>query len=151
MTDEAGFKAQTVEAIRKLAPNALAIRHEDKVTTGIPDLSLSYAGITTWWEFKVIRVGDGPEPFSPRVQVVTALRLDRAGSLCRYIAWRLDADDKPSEAVVLDPRDVWIHLVEGRSLSIESSLSPEPSAVATAIVELHLSAKRKINVKIMTA
>jgi hypothetical protein len=149
--NEADFKARSAVCLRTLAPQSLVIRHEDKLLSGLPDLSFSFVGITTWWEFKVIRAGDGAEPFRPRVQVVTALRLDRAGTLCRYIAWRLDADDQPYDAVLLHPRHVWLHLVEGRSLSIEESLSPDPMVVANIIVREHLSAKRKINVEIESA
>ncbi len=56
-------------------PGAVVFRHEDQFTGGIPDISVTWAGITTWWEVKYSPIGRSSKPTS--LQGYTLLSLSR--------------------------------------------------------------------------
>ena len=70
-------------AIHQHLPTAVAIRHEDRYTHGIPDLSVSLQHRTTWWEVKYA----DPMCRSKGVQRHLCERL-AAASYCRYIIFQ---------------------------------------------------------------
>ena len=72
-----------MEEIKRQLPTAVAIRHEDRYTHGIPDLSLSLRGRTTWWEIKYA----DPACITKGVQQHLCQRLD-AENFCRYIIYQ---------------------------------------------------------------
>ena len=55
--NEATLKRALVKAMRTTMPGAVVFRHEDRFTAGIPDISVTWAGITTWWEVKYSPIG----------------------------------------------------------------------------------------------
>lgn len=77
------LKGKLVEQIKLIVPGFVILAHQDLVTGGIPDLSLSGYGRTTWWEVKhsVDRKFD-----TKGIQELTCLRL-AAASYCRYIIY----------------------------------------------------------------
>ena len=98
-------------------PDALPLRHEDLFTKGIPDLSLSYAGHTSWWECKYTATN---QCATTKVQRYLCEQLDLRGFLCRYIIFRRGHNGKwPREIRVVKPHDVhgtaWRHV--GRTIS----------------------------------
>ena len=68
--------------IKRALPEAVALRHEDLYTRGIPDLTVTLAGRTTWWEIKycdsTLRLD--------RVQRHVCQRLEETG-YCRYVIY----------------------------------------------------------------
>jgi len=76
-------------AERLLTPlQFVLLRHEDIRTGGIPDLSVTGYGKTTWWEFK-----HGTPYFeSPGNQELMMMRL-KVNGYARYIIWR----ERPGE------------------------------------------------------
>src|SRR6266852_4323907 len=52
MKQESFLKSQLMATIRRELPNFVALRHEDVRTSGIPDLSMTGYGKTSWWEVK---------------------------------------------------------------------------------------------------
>jgi len=52
---EKELKAQFVAKARKRFRGAVVLRHEDLFTAGIPDISITYHGITMWLEVKYKR------------------------------------------------------------------------------------------------
>ena len=55
--NEATLKRALVKAIKTTMPGVVVFRHEDQFTAGIPDISVTWAGITTWWEVKYSPIG----------------------------------------------------------------------------------------------
>ena len=95
-------------------PDALPLRHEDKFTAGVPDLSISYAGCTSWWELKYA----DPYIQSPKLQRYMCQQLDRRGFLCRYLIFRRGHADKwPRQIRVVPPHDFPHWLTLGRVIS----------------------------------
>lgn len=78
---EAKLKRAFVTQARRRFPAAVIFRHEDIRTAGVPDLSFTWRGLTTWIEFKV-----GPRPKFAGVQAYTCARLAREGR-CWIVVW----------------------------------------------------------------
>lgn len=83
-----------------LGPSYMLIRHEDQTRSGVPDISLTGAGWSSWWEGKMIR---GNSMVSTGVQDLTMLRLARAG-FARYLLWEDSGDYK--RVYIAEPREV---------------------------------------------
>ena len=49
---EAKHRAATVALFKKQHPTAVVFRHEDLFRAGVPDTSVSWRRLTSWWEFK---------------------------------------------------------------------------------------------------
>jgi hypothetical protein len=77
---ESDGKAALMRELRVRLPGCVALRHEDRFTSGIPDISVTLHGRTTWWEAKVTPV------VSEGIQELTMLRLAAAG-YARYVIW----------------------------------------------------------------
>lgn len=71
-------------ALRQHLPDAVVIRYEDRFTSGIPDLSISWKGTTSHWEIKYA----DPHVTSSRVQQHLCAQLDTHGFMCRYIIFQ---------------------------------------------------------------
>ena len=52
--NESQFKAAVCKSIRKQLPGAVVFRHEDRLTAGIPDISVTWHGRTVWLEAKIL-------------------------------------------------------------------------------------------------
>jgi hypothetical protein len=100
------LKARVLSLLRKTAPTLVVFPHQDVRRNGIPDISVTGGGLTTWWEFKHAT----PSFVSNGYQELTAQRLSRAG-FCRYIVFR-EYEDETKETFILLPgslnRDNWI-------------------------------------------
>ena len=80
---EARLKATLMKELREHLLGAVTLRHEDRFTSGIPDISVTWHGRTTWWECKHAT----PSLVSQGIQELTLLRLAAAGH-ARYIVWQ---------------------------------------------------------------
>tara|TARA_R110000824_G_scaffold2652_4_gene12292 strand:+ start:189 stop:599 length:411 start_codon:yes stop_codon:yes gene_type:complete len=81
--NETTIKRGLMDALKKHAPGAVALRHEDLYTAGIPDLSITLNGRTSWWEIKYA----DPHTRSSKVQKYLCGRLDEEG-ICRYVIYQ---------------------------------------------------------------
>ena len=92
--NESTIKSALVKTLRLALPGFVVIRHEDRFTAGVPDISVTGHGLTSWWEVKFAN----PRLHSRDVQRLTALRLASAG-VCFYVVYQLE-DDMRRVAVV---------------------------------------------------
>lgn len=53
---EGQLTQELVRALRKKLPNSVVFKHADGITYGIPDISVTWLGSTTWLEVKRGRV-----------------------------------------------------------------------------------------------
>ena len=112
MTEQT-LKRSLMDAIKRLTPEAVAIRHEDRYTHGIPDISYSLNRRTTWWEIKYA----DPHVESKGVQKYLCQRLD-AASFCRYIIFQrgipVGPKKRPRAIRIVMPREIDCWQVSGR-------------------------------------
>lgn len=80
--NEATLKSALMKLLRATEPSWVAQRHEDTLTAGIPDLSITGNHWTTWWEIKYAN----PKFKSLGIQELTCKRLARQ-SHCEYIVY----------------------------------------------------------------
>jgi len=96
-------------AERVLTPlQFVLLRHEDIRTGGIPDLSVTGLGKTTWWEFKHAT----PYFESPGNQELTMMRLAVNG-YARYIIWS-EGGGNPKMTNIVEPKEIFRQGREGQ-------------------------------------
>jgi hypothetical protein len=88
--------------LAKELPDYVAIRHEDVRTSGIPDLSISGNGATSWWEFKHAT----PSFEYKGVQHDTMLRLALQSHHARYIVYWETASGLAMRTMIVHPADI---------------------------------------------
>ncbi len=87
-----------LKTYRQMRSQAVVIKHADRYTHGIPDMSVTDLGYTSWWEIKHAN----PDFESKGVQELTALRLATAGS-CYYVIYA----EKPTKCVlIVHPKNI---------------------------------------------
>lgn len=79
---EKELKDRLVYWFRIRLPKAVVLRHEDKNTAGVPDLSVTYKGHTVWLEVKYANPGIEGRG----LQKFTCLRLSNQGD-CWYVIY----------------------------------------------------------------
>ena len=101
---EGEFKSKVVRELKLNAVPAVIIRHEDKSESGVPDMSVTYKGKTTWWEFKIAR----PKIDLSRggIQRLVCARLSKQGH-CRYVVL-VEQGGKPKRTYVLTPGEIYL-------------------------------------------
>jgi len=72
---EATLKSALVRELHARLPAYVVIRHEDKFTHGVPDLSITGCGHTSWWEAKYAN----PSLDLSGIQNLMMLRLETRG------------------------------------------------------------------------
>lgn len=80
--NEATCKAATIQRCKTLMPGCVILRHEDLFRSGVPDMSVTWHGRTSWWEAKV--AWEGREPTGKKQQKITCFRLAEHG-ICFYV------------------------------------------------------------------
>lgn len=81
--NEAELKAKLMAHIRQNLSGSLAFRHEDKLSAGIPDISVTYRASTIWIEGKMLRDGSITDTGLQRQNMK---RLERYGKAI-YVIW----------------------------------------------------------------
>ena len=131
--DEASLKDDLVAVLRDALPGArrTILRHEDKNTAGIPDISVTWRRRTSWWEVKYAN----PSVESRGVQDFTLQAL-AANGFARHIVY---AQEKvfgiPAKAVyIVKPEDIadWREKHERRIFGFDHK------RVASHIIGVHL-------------
>lgn len=93
MPTEASLTHDLGEAIKKRLNGAIVIKHADRFNAGIPDMSVTWMRVTSWWEVKYSRDGKFK---SPAIQSTMCRRLARHG-YCFYIVYAsVDGEDTVS-------------------------------------------------------
>lgn len=90
--------AEVMQLLHHGTLGLVALRHEDKMTFGVPDISLTGGGMTTWWEGKRAC----PDFKSSGQQELTMRRLSQVGSYARYIIF----DEILKRTLIVDPKDL---------------------------------------------
>jgi len=88
-----------MELAKERLQGAVLLRHEDVRTAGIPDLSVTLRGKTSWWEFKHAT----PNYPSTGIQELTCLRLAAAGT-CFYVIYHEEGNYK--RTLIIHPRNI---------------------------------------------
>jgi hypothetical protein len=70
-------------------------KHNDRANSGIPDISVTGLGFTSWWEIKCAN----PMFDSPGIQELNCLRLAVAG-FCAYIIYDYRDEKNPNTHIV---------------------------------------------------
>lgn len=83
---EASLKSAFVAEAKKI-PGFVILRHEDKISSGMPDISVTGGGRTTWIETKYAK----PRLVGSGIQELTMLRLAAAG-VAYYLVWEEKRD-----------------------------------------------------------
>lgn len=96
--NEASVKSTLSAKLKQQLPSSVHFRHEDVLTSGTPDSSISWNGRTTWWETKYAR----PAFKSRGIQELMLKRLARE-SRAFYVIF-CDFDATKSVAIV-DPAE----------------------------------------------
>lgn len=86
--NEAYLKKRFKEALRTVMPGCVVIRHEDKFSAGIPDLSVAWNGTVSWIEVKYSRAGRLSRPTALQAE---ALKQLAANSVPAYLLTYRDA------------------------------------------------------------
>jgi hypothetical protein len=82
-------KALLVSKARRAFSGFSIFRHEDNFTHGIPDISITGLGITSWWEVKLADPSLDAKEFRG-VQYDTMISLEVISSFARYIIFELN-------------------------------------------------------------
>ena len=96
---EATLKSTLVKLLRAELRGAVVLRIEDRFTSGIPDIIVSWNQRVSFWEVKYAH----PNFASRGVQELTLLRLARAG-VARYLIYAEIRGVKSTH--ILDPTDI---------------------------------------------
>lgn len=99
---EAVYKSTLMKHVRRAfpVPEWITFRHEDRWTSGIPDISITGNRATSWWE---VKHGD-PKIVSKEIQDLTCKRLEAAGHACYHIIFRDDGDGEDKITLIVRPR-----------------------------------------------
>lgn len=79
---------------------SVVMKHADRFNSGHPDFSLTWHGITSWWEVKHY----DNEPFeTPQLQKITCQRLARQ-TVCNYIIYEQRGEFK--QVLIVHPEKI---------------------------------------------
>ena len=102
---EATVRRDLMRQLQIQIPAAVAIRYEDRFTKGLPDLSISYNGRTSFWEIKYA----DPRCVTSKVQHYLCTQLDTQGFHCRYLIFQRGigrpTNPRPRQIRVVKPQD----------------------------------------------
>ena len=94
--NEAYLKKRLREALAEVMPDCVVIRHEDKFSAGVPDLSVTWAGRTAWVEVKYARTGRPAR--TTALQDLMLKRLASAGAPALLVTYAEPRRGQPGRA-----------------------------------------------------
>lgn len=122
---EADLKSALVGTMRQLLAGFEIHRHEDRSMSGLPDITVTGYGWTTWWEAK-----HGTPDFKvPGVQGVVVGKLGAAG-YARYILFL--EDERIRRVIIAHPDDVFDRKLGKRSYEWRKVVPVTTSPLGTA-------------------
>ena len=96
---EADLKGDLCVYLRTALPKSFVKRHEDYCTSGIPDITVTWNGKTTWIEAKLAN----PDLKKKGIQTYSAMKLFEQGS-CWFLIWEEKRGER--RTLIVDPHDV---------------------------------------------
>lgn len=112
----------------KQLPEWEVIKHADKFTSGIPDMSVSGNGRTSWLELKLLKRGELAVNAVEPAQRITCCRLERAtGGRCWVIVYRASRWEdsttiyRPSQLNVPEPPESLPHVQQSSTMIFETT------------------------------
>lgn len=102
MKSESKLKHELCNLLKQALPGSVVFRHEDQFTAGIPDISVTWGGITVWIEVKLAK----PSIKGREIQLMTGVRLDGAGN-CIYVVYELRDNNKKTR--ILKPKEIFVN------------------------------------------
>lgn len=97
---EASLKGELVREIKRQLPGAVVMRHEDLLRAGVPDMSVTWRGRTSWWEVKYAN----PRPRHRGLQTGVCQLLAVHGT-CYFIIYS-DNGHEICDTIIVHPREV---------------------------------------------
>lgn len=114
--------------IKERLPRAIVLKHADRFTAGIPDMSITLNGDTSWWEIKHITK---PGPAESRgIQNLTAMNLALEG-ICWYIVF--ESSVAGHFWYVVEPRFVTVSVLK----ATWSGAKHDYDAIVDVIAKVH--------------
>lgn len=107
--NESKLRSALTKSLTKELPRAKVLRHEDKYTAGIPDLSVTWRGYTIWLEVKYAK---NSLKRGKAIQQYTTNWLMQQG-LCWYIIYRelnpmfTSTKENDRQIIILDPKNIY--------------------------------------------
>lgn len=84
------------------------LKHNDGLTSGVPDVSITWRKKTSWWEFK-----HGPKiKWAHKLQQLTCRRLAAIG-ICYVVLYEEKFEHDSKHTCILTPDEVLVEAVEG--------------------------------------
>ena len=103
---EASLKSDLVRILRHELRGSVVLRHEDKLTSGIPDISVTWRRMTVWLEAKFLN----PSFYSKGIQTLTLKRLASAGH-CFYVLYQKEGAEFTTN--IIEPYSILENIIEG--------------------------------------
>ncbi|MCR4301824.1 MAG: hypothetical protein NUV51_09460 [Sulfuricaulis sp.] len=101
MKQESLLKSALVRTLKEQLPGFIVLRHEDVRTSGIPDISVTGGGRTSWIEVKHAT----PHLETRGIQELTCLRLAGAG-FCRYLVYQENKRGNGKRTLIVHPKHI---------------------------------------------
>lgn len=100
---ESSLTQDQLAQIQKMMRAAVIMKHADKYHTGYPDFSLTWRGITSWWEVKFY--DDAPFD-APTLQHITCMKLADQG-YCYYLIFERRGEEKKTRIIRPQSLENW--------------------------------------------
>ncbi len=105
--DEGHFVGNVMDHSERHLRGSVVLKHADRSTTGIPDISVSWMGITGWTEMKYLRKRDTLKGINKVEQLVVCHQIYVAtGGKC----WVIVYQEQPKQVTIWTPRALFMHL-----------------------------------------
>ena len=130
--NEDGLTTALLRELKTRCPRLEVLHHRD-ITAGIPDLSITGYGRTTWWELKHAR----PTFKSCGIQRLRCRRL-AAGGVCLYVLYHEGPNGK--RTMIVHPMDIMTSLVNANDVVwFEKTAGFDHAWVCDRVMDRHLT------------
>jgi hypothetical protein len=139
---EADIVARIQKEVKKQLPRAVYLKHCDLSSTGIPDLSLTYAGHDLWVEVKLVKEDETPSEFHrhfPGLQLATCRLLEQQGRCVYFIAY---SENDDLHARIIRPHALAHQLAENKVRHVTDLYGGEVGPLPAMIDHLIFMARR---------
>ena len=97
--NESTIKGLLIKAMKLQMSGALIFRHEDRHLHGVPDISCTWLGHTTWWEVK-------RTPFERQPQQELRCQQLAQRGYCQYIIFKTSTYNTLPAIYIVQPKDI---------------------------------------------
>jgi hypothetical protein len=96
---EAYVQTQVLTRLRAVMRSAFIVKHADKFTFGVPDISVTDNKLTSWWELKFADPGFD----SHATQREAMKKLERVGHCARYVIFDMHDEGRGRATYLVKP------------------------------------------------